>query len=249
MRIRWLTIFFDFPDSDFGRGVAFWRAVTGSGLSEFRGQGEQFATLLPPDGDPYLRVQRVLDGPGGCHLDLHVDVTEISLDETASQAAELGGVIRYREAGEVMIVDSPGGFSFCFVPWDGENTVPGPSAAEDGARSRVTELCLDIPPGDFDRELAFWSELTGWTANQSEHPELTCLNSPASLPFRLLLQRRDSAAPGDRVVAHPDFSCEDQPSVVSQHVRAGARIAREHPRWTVMTDTVNRAYCLVRVAP
>jgi uncharacterized protein (TIGR03083 family) len=28
--------------------------------------------LLPSDGDAYLRVQRISEGSGGCHLDLHV---------------------------------------------------------------------------------------------------------------------------------------------------------------------------------
>jgi hypothetical protein len=53
--------------------VVFWREVTGSALSPFRGVAAEFATLLPPDGDAYLRVQRVKDDPGGHHLDLHAD--------------------------------------------------------------------------------------------------------------------------------------------------------------------------------
>lgn len=36
---RWLTVFLDFPAAQFGPGIAFWRAVTGSGLSSFRGPG------------------------------------------------------------------------------------------------------------------------------------------------------------------------------------------------------------------
>ena len=34
---RWLTIFLDFPAGSFDPGVAFWRAVTGYGLSAARG--------------------------------------------------------------------------------------------------------------------------------------------------------------------------------------------------------------------
>jgi Glyoxalase-like domain len=74
MSIRWLTIFLDFPGRDFGAGVAFWREVTGSELSPYRGEAGEFATLLPSDGDAYLRVQRISEGIGGCHLDLHVDL-------------------------------------------------------------------------------------------------------------------------------------------------------------------------------
>ncbi len=63
--VRWLTVFLDFPADSFGAGVAFWREVTGSGLSPFRGAAGEFATLLPTDGDAYLRVQRIADGSGG----------------------------------------------------------------------------------------------------------------------------------------------------------------------------------------
>src|SRR5207302_8406403 len=71
--VRWLTVFLDFPADSFGAGVAFWREVTGSGLSPLRGAAGEFATLLPADGDAYPRVQRVAGGSGGPQLDLHVD--------------------------------------------------------------------------------------------------------------------------------------------------------------------------------
>jgi Glyoxalase-like domain len=86
MRFRWVTIFLDIPNNAFERGVTFWREVTGSGLSPLRGAAGEFATLLPARGDAYLRVQRVGAGPGGCHLDLHVDVSSESLSAAASRA-------------------------------------------------------------------------------------------------------------------------------------------------------------------
>jgi len=56
MPVRWLTVFLDFPADDFDAGVAFWREVTGCGLSPLRGAEGEFATLLPASGDAYLRV-------------------------------------------------------------------------------------------------------------------------------------------------------------------------------------------------
>jgi hypothetical protein len=47
MAVKWLTVFFDFPADTFDAGVAFWREVTGSGLSPFRGADGEFATLVP----------------------------------------------------------------------------------------------------------------------------------------------------------------------------------------------------------
>jgi len=126
-----MTIFLDFPGGEFDAGVAFWREITGSRLSAFRGAGKEFATLLPPDGDAFLRVQRIAEGPGGCHLDLHLDLSAGSLEEAAAEAMVLGGHVRDRDGDEVIIVDSPGGFTFCFVPWDGEAVIPArpPSSA------------------------------------------------------------------------------------------------------------------------
>src|SRR5690242_21756260 len=94
MSLRWLTIFLDFPAGSFDAGTAFWQAVTGSGLSPARGADGEFATLLPPAGDAYLRVQRLRDGAGGCHLDLHVDTATGSLDAAAARAEAAGEIGR-----------------------------------------------------------------------------------------------------------------------------------------------------------
>jgi hypothetical protein len=47
----WVTVFLDLPPTSFDRSVAFWRQVTGYGLSPSRGADGEFATLLPPSGD------------------------------------------------------------------------------------------------------------------------------------------------------------------------------------------------------
>jgi len=101
MAFGWLTVFLDFPADAFGVGVAFWREVTGYRLSPSRGAAGEFATLLPPSGDAYLRVQRLLDGGGRCHLDLHVDTASEPLAEAAGRAVALGARVRRRDAGGV----------------------------------------------------------------------------------------------------------------------------------------------------
>jgi hypothetical protein len=118
---RWLTLFLDFPAEAFDAGVAFWHEVTGTDLSPFRGGAGEFATLLPPDGDGYLRVQRTADGTGGCHLDLHADPAAGTVDQAADRAVALGATVRHVSEG-LVIADSPGGFTFCLVRWHGENT-------------------------------------------------------------------------------------------------------------------------------
>ncbi len=249
MAIRWLTVFLDFPRDSFDAGVAFWRAVTGYGLSAPRGVNGEFATLLPPSGDAYLRVQRLASGTGGCHLDLHVDTAAAPLDSVAERAAALGARVRQRDPGRLIIADSPGGFTFCLVTWRGESVTP-PVAGDPGggALPRVDTLCLDAPPGEFAAECAFWAALTGWEPRPVAVPGFTALRRPRGMPVRLLLQRLDAAAPGQRVRGHVDLDDggQDLADVVARHARLGARAGGTFPHWTVLTDPAGREYCVVR---
>ncbi|HEX7160243.1 MAG TPA: VOC family protein [Trebonia sp.] len=249
MSLRWLTIFLDFPAGSFDTGVAFWQAVTGSGLSSARGADGEFATLLPPAGDAYLRVQRIRDGAGGYHLDMHVDTSAESLDAAAGRAEAAGANVRHRGDG-LIIANSPGGFTFCLVAWHGGRVVPPPLAAADGSAgvSRADTLCLDIPPDEFDRELAFWVEFTGQEARPAPVPGYAYLTQPPGWPIRLLLQRRDSAAAGDRTRAHVDFGCSDT-GARDRHVALGARVTGAQEYWTVLAGPADLVYCLVARDP
>jgi len=253
MRFGWLTVFLDFPADGFDVGVAFWRDVAGYGLSSFRGPASEFATLVPPSGDAYLWVQRVLSGVGGCHLDLHADPAEGTLDGAADRAVALGATVRHREAGELIVADSPGGFAFCLVPWDGERVVPPPLAVggADGAAalSRVDTLCLDVPPGEFERECAFWAALTSGEAHPAPVPGFAYVDGPAGMPVRLLLQRLDDAAPGQRVRAHVDIGSTDVAGEVARQVGLGARVTGTFQHWTVLADPAGREYCVVARRP
>ena len=246
MSFRWMTIFLDFPAGSFDAGVAFWQRVTGYGLSPRRGPDGEFATLLPPSGDAYLRVQQIKDGAGGYHLDLHVDTAAESLD-AAAERARAGGAVITHSADGLVVVESPGGFAFCLVRWAGESTVPPPLAGDDGV-SRVDTLCLDVPADEFEREVAFWAALTGQEAHPAPFPGYVFLTPPPAWPVRLLLQRRERAAPGDRTRGHVDFGCTDQ-SAADRHVALGARVSAALEHWTVLTDPVGHVYCLVNRDP
>jgi hypothetical protein len=243
MSIRWLTIFFDLPSSGFDPATEFWLRVTGGECSPWRGPAGEFATVLPPTGDAYVRFQRVLDGAGGCHLDLHVDLAQESLAEVADRAVTLGAQVRHVEAG-LTVLDSPGGFGFCLVSWDGEATVPSPIRSETGSAYRLDQLCLDIPPDRFAAEGRFWSSLTGWELRTGSRPEFQSLERPAGIPVRLLLQRRAQAEPHEPVSAHVDVACDDVRAVCESQVAAGAQVAAEFAHWTAMTDPIGRPYCL-----
>jgi hypothetical protein len=213
----WLTAFLDFPAVDFARGVAFWQAVTATALSPARGDHGEFATLVPADGDAFLRVQRLGDGPARIHLDVH------------------------RAGQEFQILTSPGGFTFCAVP-AGESVRPAPVVWPGGHASLVDQICLDIPADRYDEECAFWAEQTGWEPRTGSRPEFRYLERPAGLPFRLLLQRLDELSGPAR--AHLDLATTDRAAETRRHLGLGASAVTRLDRWTVMRDPAGLAYCL-----
>lgn len=71
--VRWTHVFVDRPAAELGRALGFWTAVTGTKLSEPRGDRGEFVTLLPGEGDACVKAQGVGDGVGGAHLDLSVE--------------------------------------------------------------------------------------------------------------------------------------------------------------------------------
>ena len=116
------TAFLEFPAETFEQGSVFWQAVTASAVSAPRGAHAEFATLLPAQGDAFLRIQRLHDGPAGCHLDMHAD----DAPATAAEAERLGAALVGAEDGYV-VLRSPGGLSFCVVGHEGEAERPQPA--------------------------------------------------------------------------------------------------------------------------
>ena len=239
MDIRWVTAFIDLPASTHEAGEQFWLEATRSTLSERRGAQGEFATLLPPEGDAYLRMQRVRSGQGGVHLDLHVeDITAF-----AWRAVSLGATELSREEGELVVLASPGGMLFCVVGHSGEGTRPTPYAGI------VDQVCLDITPSAFDVEGTFWADLTGWEVARGSREEFVVLRRPAGQPLRLLLQRLDDERPGP-VTAHLDLAAGAEVDKVVDRLGAlGARGVRELGNWVTMRDPGGLEFCVTTRDP
>ena len=238
----WVSAFLDFGSGDFDRGTAFWRDVTGYLVSETRGETDQFATLVPPDGDDYLRVQHLDDGPGRIHLDLHVDHPTYA----AEAAVELGGHVLVRHEAGYVVLRSPGGLVFCFVSHPAAQR-PAAVTWPDGHRSQVDQVCLDVPPAAYDVEVAFWQGLTGWDLTEVDEREFERLQPPDDQPLRWLVQRLDDD--GGPVRAHLDLAAEDRDAEVARHVALGATEVARHEWWTVLADPVGTTYCITRRTP
>jgi hypothetical protein len=238
--VGWLTAFLDTAPERAAAAEVFWAAVTGQRLSERRGARAEFATLLPGDGDPCLRVQEVVQSPpGGLHLDLHTD----DVRALAARAEALGAAASYHPAGYV-VPGSPGGFTFCIVGSPGRRRPP--AASWPGGRSLVDQVCLDIPPSRWDAERAFWSELTGWPT-RGRRGEFDRLAVPAEQPLRILLQRLDEEQ--STVTGHLDLACDDRPAEESRHLALGASVVRRATGWTTLRDPAGRSYCITDRRP
>lgn len=217
MQTAWITAFVDVPASRYAVAATFWAGVTGSSLSRTRGANGEFATFLPPDGDAYLRLQRIESGPAGIHLDLHHPDRDFEPTR------------------------SPGGLPYCLN--EGETgTRPLPRIWAEGQASLVDQVCLDIPPERYDEECAFWAEQTGWELAPTSAPYMRQLVRPDGMPLRVLLQRQDE---GDgQVRAHLDLATTDRGKETERHRVLGARVQSTHQRWTVLRDPAGALYCI-----
>ncbi|CCH76798.1 conserved hypothetical protein [Nostocoides japonicum T1-X7] len=238
--IDWMWLFIDTPEARAEQSWAFWGAATRSEIADLRGDREEFATLSPRDGDPWVKLQTV-GGSGGVHVDLDVEDPSAA----ATVAVELGADVVRREADEsggFVVMASPGGFVFCL-------TRAGHPRRQHrmGEPDLLDQLCLDIPSAGFDAESAFWSGLTGWPV-RSEHAEaeFRSLARPEGMPVRVLLQRLgEDTGP---VRAHLDLASGDRATTVERHVGLGASVLREHQYWTVLRDPVGMEYCVTERA-
>nr|WP_179670084.1 VOC family protein [Nocardioides thalensis] len=236
-----MTAFLDFAPGHLAEGASFWSALTGYGLSPVRGTAGEFATLEPPEGDAFLRVQRLRLGNDRIHLDLHV----ADLRAAAAHAVTLGAseVADHAEDGYVVLT-SPGGFELCFVG-NGESARPRATAWPTGHESLLDQVCIDVPHDRFDTERAFWAALTGWPERASAVSTDFCsLERPDGFPLRLLFQRLGADDAGDRTRAHLDWATTDRAAETERHVALGAEVRDVRQVWTVLSDPFGRAYCI-----
>ena len=238
--VGWLTMFLDVAPDAWEAAVPFWAAATGTVVSPVRGPDGRFATLQPAGADAHLRVQRLVDGRGGTHLDLHVD----SLDAGTDRVVSLGAVEVARDD-DVVVLRSPGGYPFCVVG-DVLAARSGP-VAWGGHTSLVDQLCLDVPGAAYDAEVAFWSTLLDAEVRGStRRPEFDNLVRPGHLPLRLLFQRVGHEGP---VTGHPDLATDDRVAEVARLVGLGAERVAVEEFWTVLRAPGGQLFCVTERDP
>jgi len=241
VRVSWITVFLDTPGTSSADAEAFWVAVTATRPSARRGRERQFATLLPADGDAFIRAQVIASPLPGVHVDLHVP----NVGEAAQHALVLNAAV-VADHGTLVVLTSPGGLPFCLVAARDEHVRPTPVIWPGGHRSLVDQVCLDVPSSGFELEASFWSSLTGWPRRQGARPEFAYLDRPATLPLRLLLQRVNGDGP---VRAHLDLACDDVVAETARHEALAATVVRRVEAWTTLRDPAGRDYCITSRDP
>ena len=107
---RLYKIVIDVPEADHDREVAFWSAATGQELVRFDRHPEYHGAELPGQ-EVGLLVQRLGDGPGRVHLDIHTDDPAADLARLEKLGAELVGQVH-----AWWIMRDPAGLVFCVIP-------------------------------------------------------------------------------------------------------------------------------------
>ncbi|MGV8907678.1 MAG: VOC family protein [Propionicimonas sp.] len=232
----WLTVFLDYPPAELEAGVRFWRSGTGYSVSHTRGTANEFATLVPPAGDDYLRVQRLGDGHTGLHLDLHVGDPR-----AAATAAQVAGAQLVAEPTEGnLVLSSPAGFAFCLVTKPA-TTVPPPITWPSGHHSRVSQFCLDVPRTQYAAEVRFFRTLLGGEWAELDEPK-TALLPAGSRAFDVRLQPAELAT---SVTAHLHIATDDLSAEVSRLSALGARARGARPGKTILEAPGGTALCVV----
>ncbi|MDL5203757.1 VOC family protein [Streptomyces sp. ALI-76-A] len=230
--VLWTYAFVDRPAGAFARAGDFWTTVTGTRLSGLRGEHREFATLLADGADACVKVQGVVEGGGGAHLDFAV----ADVPGFVASAHRLGART-VADHGTLVVLRSPAGGLFCAVPWHGESVRPPVVRG-----SRLDQVCLDLPPSSYAADVAFWSGLLpDWESRPGSLPEFHVLRPPPGLPIRILLQRLGEERPAS---AHLDLACADVEATRAAHERAGARPISRGRHWTVLRDPAGGTYCL-----
>jgi hypothetical protein len=107
---RLSKIVIDVPPADHDRELAFWSAATGQTLAQLDRHPEYHGAALPGQ-DLALLIQRLEEGPGRVHFDIHTD-------DPATEIARLEGLgaTLVQQVHSWWVMRDPAGLLFCVLP-------------------------------------------------------------------------------------------------------------------------------------
>jgi catechol 2,3-dioxygenase-like lactoylglutathione lyase family enzyme len=107
---RLSVIVIDAPPDRHDAELAFWQGATGKQLTQYERHPEYHGGELHGE-DLGLLVQRLDDGPGRVHLDIHTDDLEAEVARLEALGAE-----QVRRVDFWCVLRDPAGLLFCVVP-------------------------------------------------------------------------------------------------------------------------------------
>lgn len=237
IEVSWLSAFIDYRADSYDPGISYWSAVTGFRVSAPRGETGEFVSLLPPEGDNYLRIQRRAEGETRIHLDLSVPDPRVAADRAIAWGATL-----VADHGTHIVLSSPGGLVVCFVSHGG-SLRPTPETWQTGHRSAVYQVCVDIPADTYDVESNFWANVMDANIEVlPARPEFSWLRGRQQFALDVLLQRLDRAT--GPVTAHLDLGTNDRAAEVTRHLSLRAEQLVSEQFWATMQDPAGLVYCI-----
>lgn len=240
--VTWMHAFIDVGSNATDKTCSFWSDVTGWPVGSPWPEHPEFRSFEPAGGSAYLHVQRI-DGPHRVHLDLMS--RKVDADREAHVALGATALTRHRWW---QVMASPGGLPYCLVEERHERGRPPATRWPRGHRSRVAQVCVDVPEPWFDREVMFWSSATGWPSEGSSRTEYDRLTPPPESPMFFLLQRLGPGETGP-VRAHLDIGTDDIPAEVDRVRALGAELQDASHTWTVLTDPAGLPFCVTPRPP
>ena len=122
--------------------------------------------------------------------------------------------------------------------------IPAPASFPGVRRSRVYQVCVDIPGPAFEAEVQRWALMAGGRIDVLERrPEFAWVRMPGGpRPLDLLLQRLDRQ--DGPVAAHLDLGTPDREAETARHRALGAGVVAQEEFWTVLTDPAGLPYCI-----
>jgi hypothetical protein len=240
----WVGAVLDLPAELIETSDAFWSGALGWSVAEPGREHPEFHFLRPAEGDAHVLVQTI-DGSPRVHLDLYADDVPGEAERMVGLGAEL-----VAERAHWNVLSSPGGFPFCLVAFDGERSRPPAATWPDGHRSRLVQLCLDVPHGRVDRETTFWRGVTGWQFRPSRGREFAGHLYPgAGGSLQLLIQELGEDDAGTSTRAHLDLGADDREAEAARLVELGAQRLATGRGWIVMRDPAGLTFCVTGQPP
>ena len=105
-----LKIVIDVPPAEHDRELAFWSAATGQPLAQFDRHPEYHGAALHGQ-DLWLLIQRLDEGQGRVHIDIHTDDPVAEMARLEKLGAEL-----VQQAHSWWVMRDPAGLLFCIIP-------------------------------------------------------------------------------------------------------------------------------------